>query len=264
MSGYTKLDNGIVTSSIWSADSDTRVVWITLLAMSDADGVVQSSIPGLARVANVSLGACEKSLNYLSSPDSYSRSAEYEGRRIKAIEGGWLILNRIKYAEKDYGRADYWKNWRNRRATGAQQSATGAQQRATQVKVKAEAEVKAEAQAEAKAEEKEKARAHQNPVTQEFEDEFWPNVPNKIGKGKARDAYIKARKKNPKETIMAGLPKYKDYEQGRMEQQDYRPLHPTTWLNEERWTDEVIHKETFSEQIDRVMREEAERKRIKQ
>ena len=127
MSGYTRLDNGIVTSSIWSADSDTRVVWITLLAMSDADGVVQSSIPGLAHVANVSLEACEKSLNYLSSPDAYSRSAENEGRRIKSIEGGWIVLNRIKYAEKNYSRAEYWRYWRNRRATkrnSAQQCAT--------------------------------------------------------------------------------------------------------------------------------------------
>jgi hypothetical protein len=73
----------------------------------------------------------------------------------------------------------------------------------------------------------------------EFENEFWPNVPNKLGKGKAREAYIKARKKASKDDILAGLPKYRAYEDGRKTQKDYRPLHPATWLNQERWTDEL-------------------------
>jgi len=89
----------------------------------------------------------------------------------------------------------------------------------------------------------------------EFESEFWPNVPVKIGKGAARDAYIKARKKASKEEIIAGLPKFKDYEAGRSKQADYRPLHPATWLNQERWEDEVEHKETIGEQLARIERE---------
>jgi hypothetical protein len=96
-----------------------------------------------------------------------------------------------------------------------------------------------------------------NEIFDEFETEFWPNVPVKIGKGDAREAYIKARKKTSKEDILAGLPKYKDYEAGRSVQQDYRPLHPATWLNQERWTDVVQHVETIDEKIDRVMREDA-------
>jgi len=78
---------------------------------------------------------------------------------------------------------------------------------------------------------------------EEFENEFWPNVLNKIGKGKAREAYIAARKKKkiPKEIIIAGLPKYRDYETQRQItcKNDYRPLHPATWLNQERWEDDI-------------------------
>jgi len=74
---------------------------------------------------------------------------------------------------------------------------------------------------------------------EEFEKEFWPNVPNKIGKGKARESYVKARKKASKEAIHAGLSKYQQYEKRRARQADYRPLHPSTWLNQERWEDDV-------------------------
>jgi hypothetical protein len=134
--GYTKLDNGIITSSIWSADSDIRVVWITLLAMSDAKGLVETSLPGLARIANVSLEICEKAIAYLESPDPYSRSKDHEGRRIKQIDGGFFILNKGVYREKDYGRADYWREWRNK----AQHSATPAQQSATHTDTDAKAD----------------------------------------------------------------------------------------------------------------------------
>jgi hypothetical protein len=112
MGTYTKLDNTILHSSIWCADSDTRIVWITMLAMSDFQGVVESSVPGLARIANVSVEACERALEYLESPDEASRSREYEGRRIKRIDGGFLILNKEKYRDKQYSRAEYMREWR--------------------------------------------------------------------------------------------------------------------------------------------------------
>ncbi len=88
-------------------------------------------------------------------------------------------------------------------------------------------------------EEEEKRKEEAFALADEFEQEFWPNSPIKIGKGDAREAYIKARKKVAKELILAGLPKFKDYEAGRSKQLDYRALHPATWLNQERWTDVV-------------------------
>ena len=70
-------------------------------------------------------------------------------------------------------------------------------------------------------------------------DEFWQGVPNKIGKGAARKAYASAIKGGAThDEIIAGLPGYAAYEQRRRGQSEYRPLHPATWLNGERWTDE--------------------------
>jgi hypothetical protein len=97
MPTYTKLFNSIVTSTIWTEDDKTRIVWITMLAMADQHGEVHASIPGLARVAGVSLPDCEMALGKLLSPDEYSRTPDNEGRRIAPIPGGWELLNHAKY-----------------------------------------------------------------------------------------------------------------------------------------------------------------------
>lgn len=100
MAGYTKLFNSILASTIWRADMPTRIVWITLLAMADKNGVAEGSVPGLADFARVSLPECQKALDSLMAPDEWSRSQEHEGRRIIAIDGGWQILNHAKYRAK--------------------------------------------------------------------------------------------------------------------------------------------------------------------
>lgn len=100
MAGFTKLCSSIVTSSIWSENHPTRIVWVTMLAMSDADGRVEASLPGLARLANVTLDECKAAIRKFTEPDEHSRTSDYEGRRITEIDGGWLILNYPKYREK--------------------------------------------------------------------------------------------------------------------------------------------------------------------
>ena len=100
MACYTKLFHSILASTIWREDDKTRIVWITMLAMTDQHGTVQASIPGLADLARVSLEECEASLARLAAPDKYSRTKDHEGRRIEEIDGGWLILNHPKYREK--------------------------------------------------------------------------------------------------------------------------------------------------------------------
>jgi hypothetical protein len=99
MNGYSKLAASIVTSSIWTEADTTRIVWITMIAMSDHHGEVSASIPGLARVAGVSIPACEAALATFLAPDAYSRTKDDEGRRIQVIDGGWWIINHGKYRE---------------------------------------------------------------------------------------------------------------------------------------------------------------------
>lgn len=97
MANYTKLWSHILNSTIWSEDDQTRIVWITMLALSDMGGYVAGSIPGLAHQARVPLPSCEKALITLKSPDMYSRTKDHEGRRVEEVEGGWMILNYEKH-----------------------------------------------------------------------------------------------------------------------------------------------------------------------
>ena len=97
--GYTKLFNSIITSTIWTEDDKTRILWITMLALADKNGEVQASIPGLARVAGMSVQDCETAINKFLSPDPYSRTPDDEGRRIEVIPGGWGLLNHGKYRD---------------------------------------------------------------------------------------------------------------------------------------------------------------------
>ena len=97
MTGYTKLFSSITDSTVWREPDRTRLVWITMLAMADADGYVAASVPGLADRARVPMEDCLKALEAFRSPDEWSRTTEYEGRRIVDVDGGWQLLNHGKY-----------------------------------------------------------------------------------------------------------------------------------------------------------------------
>lgn len=118
MAGFAKLYSSILTSTIWTEDHATVRVWIAMLATSDADGMVEGSIPGFASVARVTLQEMEKALAVLTSPDPYSRTKDHEGRRIEPFDGGWRILNHAKYREmaqaKEGSRAPYMREYRRK------------------------------------------------------------------------------------------------------------------------------------------------------
>jgi len=97
MPGFTKLFSTILGSTVWTESNETRIVWITMLAMADRDGNVYSSLPGLANFAHIDLRDTEKAVDKFFKPDAYSRTRDNEGRKIEAIDGGWHILNYEKY-----------------------------------------------------------------------------------------------------------------------------------------------------------------------
>lgn len=66
-------------------------------------------------------------------------------------------------------------------------------------------------------------------------DEFWATYPRKIAKGAARTAFARALKLTDLETIMAGTKRYAALRAG---QDPQFTCHASTWLNQERWTDE--------------------------
>lgn len=96
---FVKVFSSITDSSIWCEDAETRVVWITMLAMSDSKGYVGASLPGLAARARVPIAKAEEAIALFLSPDKYSRSQEYDGRRIEVAHRGWRLLNYLAFRE---------------------------------------------------------------------------------------------------------------------------------------------------------------------
>jgi hypothetical protein len=100
MSGYTKVHASLIHSTVWREPDHVRIVWMTMLAMADRDGIVEASVPGLADAARKSIEDTEKALARLMEPDPYSRTPDHEGRRIEPVRGGWRLLNHGIYRDK--------------------------------------------------------------------------------------------------------------------------------------------------------------------
>lgn len=97
MTGYTKLFSEILSSTVWREPKDVKILWITMLAMADRNGMVMASIPGLADMARLTITETEAALVVLADVDKYSRSKNDEGRRIRKVDGGWFIINHPKF-----------------------------------------------------------------------------------------------------------------------------------------------------------------------
>ena len=94
---FTKLDQGILQSSIMAADPVTFKVWIALLAAAGADGMARVAPTYLAAVCHLPTEDVRRALNTLTAPDPDSRTPDNAGRRIERVDGGWQLLNYAKY-----------------------------------------------------------------------------------------------------------------------------------------------------------------------
>lgn len=97
--GFTKLDSGILQSSIMAEDSDTFKVWIALLAACGPDGVARIAPPFLSAVCRLAQEVVDRALDTLAAPDKYSRSRTEDGRRLRLVDGGFFIINYRQYRE---------------------------------------------------------------------------------------------------------------------------------------------------------------------
>ncbi len=109
---FVKLDCGIIHSSLWAEDSDTKICWITLLLLADATGFVRAAASAIAREAGISAEVARRALDLFQGPDDESRTPDNQGKRIEKVDGGYRVLNYEKYRERDYTNAERQKRWR--------------------------------------------------------------------------------------------------------------------------------------------------------
>lgn len=173
---FTKLFSSITESTIWVEDDRTRLVWITMLAMCDRKGRVWASIPGLANRARVPVEDAERAVEKFLLPDKYSRTPDFEGKRIEIIDGGWRLLNHEKYRSirDEEAILESKRNYINTRR-GKERVSKGVED-----VDRSRANAEAEAEAEAKAEKKPRKARRSSPS--ETDDEWIEGL-------KAKDCY---------------------------------------------------------------------------
>ncbi len=138
---FVKLDTGILNSTLW-VEPMQRHVFITALLMAVPHevrepmeqlaatengiaptgfvvppgwyGFVQAAGPGIVRTAMVDYGPGMDALRLLGSPDTESRSGEFDGRRLVRVDGGFLVLNFMRYRDKDMTAKDRVARYRQR------------------------------------------------------------------------------------------------------------------------------------------------------
>jgi hypothetical protein len=142
---FVKLDCGVLDSSLWAEPSDVVKVFLTMLAMCDAEGLCPATAPGIAGRANLPLTKVRRILTKLEAPDADDRSGVAEGRRIQRVPGGYLITNYLAYRDKDYGAAERARRYRERKRQAVTRDERDVTRNVTQGEAEAEGEGEGEA-----------------------------------------------------------------------------------------------------------------------
>lgn len=229
---FTKLFSSITTSSIWNEDNNTRILWITMLAMSNKEGYVSASVGGLAHEARITKEECEKALKILSSPDEDSRSKEFEGRRIEIIDGGFQLLNHAKYRamRSEEERREYMKSYmvEYRRTKNVNKDVNNVNE-CKHLLTAVNHSKPPLAQADA-----DKIQKQKKEYSSGFE-EFWKLYPRKIAKG---NAYREWKKINPDGDLQQRIMEALSVQMLTWNDLQY-VKHPERWIRGECWLNEV-------------------------
>lgn len=141
---FVKLDTRILDSTLW-LDRDQRDVFVTALLMAEPYelpepaeqlevdsleptgyvvpagwyGLVAAAGPGIVRRALVAPEGGVEALCALGSPDPESRTSAFEGRRLVRVNGGYLILNYMRFRDRDETAAQRMRRYRERQKAGS-------------------------------------------------------------------------------------------------------------------------------------------------
>lgn len=172
---FVKLDTGILESTLW-IDRECREIFLTALLLAEPleidkpmeqiairslertgfmvppgwYGFARAASVGIIGRALVEMESGMAALERLGNPDLHSRSAEFDGRRMIRVDGGFIILNYMKYRDRDYSAAERQRRFRKRRKDQASQASLPLRdsnvtsRNITQAEAEAEVEVEAE------------------------------------------------------------------------------------------------------------------------
>jgi hypothetical protein len=202
-----------------------------MLAISDKNGIVEASIPGLSDISRVTIDQCIDALDRLSQPDKFSRSTEFDGRRIETVDGGWQLLNYTRYRGKlTQEKIREQTRYRVRKHREKQCNANVTHQPDVTA-----GNAQSDPDPDPDPESEKRKSAHTRVVYPKDFLTFWKLYPKRVGKKAAFSAWKKATDRPPIDKLLRVI--------GQQQQSigwrnGYIP-NPATWLNEGRWDDET-------------------------
>lgn len=93
-SPFYPLFKHILHGTIWCCEPhSTKLIWVALLDLSDADGNVLMPLQELASLTEVTVPEAEAAITRLLAPDVYNNySTSPNGEHIETVPGGWRVF----------------------------------------------------------------------------------------------------------------------------------------------------------------------------
>ncbi len=241
---YGKIFESAFAGTLYGSGPTVFAVWSFVIAAAKPPGTVELNPKMLAACLGTDILDVREAIDFLCQPDPDSRNPEQDGRRLIHLGGlQYQVVSFGKYRlmRSDEDRRDYMRDYMRERRSCKQQELTKVNESKPLAKL-------AEAEAEAEAEKKDMAvngRANEslNAVGEHFE-AFWKAYPRKAKKPAAMKAFV-ALKPDAEllEQMLAAIAKARESSEWLESGGKYIP-HPTTWLNNRRWEDELLVEST--------------------
>jgi len=214
--GWIKLHRQILDSRLWSGPDSVLKVAIYLLLSCNHE-------QKFYRMISIKRGQCIRSAVQISEACGMSRKVVR--RALDILEKDGFLKKSYPFGSKQVSMLSickYGTYQGEREKEGQGGSQGGTHQRAKEVPTNKKVITK-------------KNENKEHPLF----NEFWKVYPNKTGKAKAETAFIKALKKTTDEIIMSAVKLNAiSNQQWLKDNGQFIPM-PATWLNQERWDDEI-------------------------
>jgi hypothetical protein len=244
--GYILLSKKIIDSEVWKKPPIYLKVWVYLLSKAQwkeykdlKRGQVRTSIPEIQEACSYSVGYRKEIptykqirgvIDWLKGAQNDAYESLYEGQlegTMKGIVKGNMIgttkgTHGIVVTICNYNIYQDFKNYEGQDEGQDEEYSEGQDEIPTKEKERAEY--------------KERIYKEKNNIYIDHFDVFWKSYPRKVGKAAAEKVFVKLKTTDVKLTsILTALENQKSSKQWQDKQ--FIP-HPTTWLNQQRWTDE--------------------------
>ena len=217
---YGKIFDTIYKGTLYG-QWEAIVTFQQLIVLCDMDGTIDMTPPAISAVTSIPLDIIQKGIDVLSQPDPYSRTPGSEGRRIELIDAhkpwGWTIINHNKYKSlQDYDTVRQQTRERVRKHREMKRMVTDGNGSKRHTDTDTD--------------------TNKNTIGQSGFDRFWVVYPKKVKKLDSQKIWKRKHLDSIVDEIVTDVQLRPQMDK---RWKDGFIPDPTTYLNQERWNDEV-------------------------